>query len=107
MKNLLISSCLASIIVFGFTSCGKDDGAGCSSAWASEVADEVDALTDASQAYALDPTTAKCNAYKDAAQDYVDALESFRGCSGLTGASRTDWENAVNSAQASVNAISC
>jgi len=109
MKTFFLSTLIVISLVFGFTSCGDDDNGGgpCSAAWASEVSDEINTLTAAAQAYGVSPSTTTCNAYKDAAQDYVDALESYRGSSTLTGTSRTDWENAIASAQASVDAISC
>jgi hypothetical protein len=91
-----------------FWGCKDDnDAAPCSAAWASEVVDEVNAMSAAAQAYALNPTSATCNAYKQAAQAYVDALEPYGNCSALTGQSRTDWQNTVNNAQQEINNLNC
>lgn len=101
------------LAIVGFSSlpsCKDDDdggAGGCSAAWANALSDEAAALSDAATAYGLDPTTAKCNAYKAAFQDYIDEAESFRNCSALTGQNRADWEAALQQAQDSLDALTC
>lgn len=96
------------IAAAGLWSCKDDNNTTpCSAAWAADVADELTAMSAAAQTYALDPTTANCNAYKQAAQAYVDALEPFGTCEALTGQSRTDWQNAVDNAQQDINNLDC
>ena len=74
------------IAVFGFWTCDKDDDSdACSAAWASELNNEANALINAAQVYGMDPTVANCNAYKQAAQAYVNALEPYGDCPALTG----------------------
>lgn len=108
MKNRILFALLLMLGVIGIWSCGGDDDpAGCSTAWASELANEVSAMSAAAQAYGLDPSVANCNAYKNACQDYVDALEPYGNCATLTGQSRTDWQNALNDAQQQINDIDC
>lgn len=97
------------VAVFGFSTCNdkNDDNDGCSAAWASELTDEVNALMSAAQTYGLNPTPANCNAYKQAAQKYVDAMKPYGDCAALTGQNRTDWQNAYNEAQTEVDNIDC
>jgi hypothetical protein len=97
------------IAVFGFWTCNKDDDKTdlCSGAWASELSNEANAMINAAQAYATNPTPATCNAYKQAAQDYLDALEPYGNCATLTGQDRVEWQNAVDSAQESLDNLDC
>ena len=86
------------------TSCSKDgDGiAPCSTAWATDLQSELTAFVTAAGAYSSDPSDANCNAYKNAYQDYIDALKPYGNCATLTGQSRTDWQEAVADAEADV-----
>ena len=103
------------LIVFAamaFVSCDKDDddvpdSGICSEVWAEEVQDELNAVMTAAQTYASSPTTENCLAYKAAAQAYVDALEPYAACAGWAGATRAEWEAALEEAQASVDSIEC
>ncbi len=100
---LAISACMT------FSSCDKDgDGNNNTCAnWAADTQDETNAVTAAAQAYGANPTTANCNAFKDAYQSYIDAMEGHRNCAGLAGQARADWEAALNAAQTSLNNMSC
>jgi hypothetical protein len=53
----------------------------------------------------MDPSDANCNALKAAYQDYIDALRPYGNCPTLTGQSRTDWQNALNEAEADIDTI--
>jgi len=108
-KNIFFISFLA-IIFVGSWSCNKDDddnGNTCSTAWANELSVQITAMTDAAQAYSLDPTYENCIAYKAAAQAYVDALAPYGNCAALTGQARVAWQQALDDAQQSVNDIDC
>lgn len=92
-----------------FSSCKEDDdgnNTACAN-WASDTQDESNALTNATQAYAANPNTATCNAFKDAYQDYIDAMEGHRNCAALTGQARANWEAALDAAQDALNNLSC
>ena len=94
------------LIVIGY-GCKKDDDdpVGCAN-WATQVEDEALAFSNAANAWALDPTPAKCQTYKNAGQDYVDALNAHVDCATLSG-HQADVQAAINAIQASVNAIPC
>ena len=79
--------CFLVIVSFlGIGSCKKKatDPDFCGSTWVTQVTDEANALSTAATAYATDPTTPNCNAYKAAFQDYLDALKPFADCAGWT-----------------------
>ena len=94
---------LALLVLF---SCGKDDGVTpCSSAWASDLQNEITAIGTAVNIYSMDPSTANCNALKAAYQDYIDALKPYGNCTTLSGVSRTEWQNAINEAEENLDTI--
>ena len=105
-KQIFLISFLA-FVVLGSMGCKKTTPAGCSAAWASELSNEIAALSAAAQAYTMDPTQENCLAYKAAAQAYVDALAPYGNCATLTGQDRDEWQDALNDAQQSVNDIDC
>jgi hypothetical protein len=105
MKNL---SFPLMIVIFCFMvlfSCKKDNPALCSTAWATELQNELTAISTAISVYSMDPSDANCNALKAAYQDYIDALRPYGNCPTLTGQSRTDWQNALNEAEADIDTI--
>ncbi len=106
------------LILIGFSlfaltispSCNKDnnDGGGpCRGyiSWSLSVQDEAAALSVAASAYAGDPSTANCLKYKDAYNDYIDALENQRAC--VPASQKAAFEQSIDGARASVNALGC
>ena len=109
MKRKIYMVLFLGFIIAGTTSCSEngENDTPCSVAWTSELADEVNAMSTAAQAYAADPTPANCNAYKQAAQAYLNALKPYGDCSVLSGQDRVAWENALADAQESVDNMDC
>lgn len=111
MKNKVSFLAIMIFLFVGFNSCNKNnDDIGdepCSAVWANEVQDEVDTWTNAAIAYGTDPSPANCAAYKAAAQAYIDALEPYGDCASITGAQRSQWEQALTAARESINNIEC
>ena len=105
-KQIFLISFLA-IVVLGSSGCKKNKVAGCSAAWATELSNEIIALSNAAQAYTTNPTLENCLAYKAAAQAYVDALAPYGNCATLTGQDRDAWQDALNQAQQDVDDIDC
>ena len=88
-----------------FIACGDDNGVDCTSQeFNGIINNEVQAVNDAGNAWALDPTQANCDAFKQAAQDYIDAIEDFGSCNGI---SQTEYDQAVQAARAAADAIPC
>ena len=101
IQKIFAVICIAAVPFFG--SCGKDDPVGCS--YLTEVQNEADALTTALTTYSNDPSIANCNAYKDAYQDYLDALDEHNGCV-LVG-EQAAYQDAIDQAQAALDALQC
>jgi multidrug efflux pump subunit AcrA (membrane-fusion protein) len=102
----LLACLLLGIVVLTY-SCKKDDDdpVGCN--YATEVQDEVNALTEAATAYSSDPTNlAKCQAYKTAYQNYLNALEDHVDCAALSG-QQAELQSAIDQAQAQLDAFQC
>jgi len=77
----------------------------CSTAWATDLQDELTAVSNAGVAYATDPSTSNCNAYKAAYEAYINALEPYGECAELSGQSRTDWQEALQDARDSLTGL--
>ncbi len=105
MKN--ISSALV-VVIFSFMvlfSCKKDNPVACSTAYATELSNELTAISTAFSNYAMDQSEANCTALKAAYQDYIDALRPYGECETLTGQDRTDWQNALAEAEESIDTM--
>ena len=100
--------CFVIILSFlGFGSCKKKatDPDYCNTAWATSLQPEITAFTNALATYTNDPTTANCNAYKAAFQDYIDALEPFGNCTAWSAQDKADWEEALADAEAEISTL--
>ena len=104
MKSILLR--LLVIILFSpvIFSCKKSPAI-CSTNWATELVDELNAVSTALTVYYMDQSEDNCNALKAAYQDYIDALRPYGKCENLTGQSRTDWQSALDEAEASIDTI--
>jgi hypothetical protein len=108
MSKKIFFTLFLAFTVLGSWTCKKDSKTGgCTGAWASELSTQINAMSNAATVYATDPTPANCNAYKQAAQTYLDALKPYGDCSTLTGQDKVAWQSALDNAQASVDAIDC
>lgn len=102
MKNLLAVLTLVAVVCL--VSCKKDDPVGCN--WSQELQDELNAFTNAANVYGANPTTENCNAYKNAGLDYLAAASDLQSCANAAGTG-TEYQQAIDSAEASINAIVC
>jgi len=102
MRNVF--TLLVILTILGLSSCKKDsnDPAGCSAAWATEVQSEVTALSNALTAYSSNPTTETCLAYKNAYQDYIDAIEPFLDCQAYTAEQIQELQDIIDEAEADI-----
>ena len=107
MKNLSFHPLILIFCLIVLFSCSSkdDDLQPCSTAWAADLQEEISAVSDAVVAYALEQSTANCNALKAAYQGYIDVLKPYGNCATLTGQNRTDWEKALSEAEANVASI--
>jgi hypothetical protein len=112
MKSKIFFVLFLAVVSVGSWTCKKDsdddnNGNACSINWASDLGDEINALSTAAQTYLADPTYENCIAYKNAAQAYLDALEPYGNCPALTGQNRVEWQNAIDEAQESLDNLDC
>lgn len=113
MKTLKISISLLALSLYFLTiGCGGGDDDSVSNACGAnfnlgvEINAEVMALSDAATIYAMDPTPENCNAYKVAAQAYLDAVAGYEDCAQLSGQG-DEYAQAIADAEASIDAIQC
>lgn len=102
-----LMACLLGGLLFFSMGCDKDDKndpVGCN--WFTEVQAESTALSDAATAYGLDPTTANCEAFVDAYEAYLVALEANLGCAGTQG-NQAELQAEIDAAQAQLANINC
>lgn len=109
-RNIFITTLIAASMSV-FISCG-DDGSpssadNCNSfTWTQQVQDEITAFSEAGAAYGQNPTIESCEIFKDAARDYVAALEELNvAC--ITGENEADYREALAEAENSVDSIDC
>jgi len=101
-QKMLVGTCVIAAPFLG--SCGKDDPQDCN--YVTETQDEYDALIAATNAWSADPqNTAKCNAYKNAFQNYLDELQDHDNC--VLANQEAAYQQALIDAQASIDAIQC
>ncbi len=94
------------LMIIGY-GCKKDDDdpVGCSN-WANEVSAEATAFSNAGVAWSTNPTTANCQAYKDAGEAYLNALQDHIECATLAGTA-AELQSYINSSQATLDSIQC
>jgi hypothetical protein len=99
-----------SVLLIGLflISCGDDNSVICGTTFSlsTEIQAELDAFTNAAILYVGNPTSDNCNAYRNAAQDYLDAIESYRDCADDAG-QLAEFNQSLLEAQESVDGIIC
>jgi hypothetical protein len=105
IQKLLACLLFATVVLTYSCKNDDDDPVGCN--YATEVQDELNAVTEAATAFGNDPTNAaKCQAYKDAYQDYLNALDDHIECAALSG-QQAELQAAIDDAQAALDAFQC
>lgn len=110
MNKKVLFALIMAFGILGLAACSNDDDVTedpCSTAWSTELQAEIEAMSLAAQTYASDPTPANCEAYRTAAQAYIDALKPYGNCAVLTGQNRVAWEEAVAQAEANLEDMDC
>lgn len=111
MKNLKISLIGLSLVALTISpSCNKDNndnGGPCRGyvSWSLSVTDEAAALSAAASAYGQDQSTANCLKYKEAYNDYIDALDGQSTC--VPASQRAAFDQSLDDARAELNNLPC
>ena len=95
------------LFVVGFLfllSCGDDPVTCDQNSFVNDINAEITDLNNAIQAYGTEQTSDNCNAWKDAAQNYLDAVERYDSCDGLD---QAQFQDALQQARDAVNSIPC
>jgi hypothetical protein len=105
IKMILLGLVLSGSVYFLSCKDDDDDPQGCN--YVTETQDELTTLNEAAAAYGADPTNpAKCQAYKDAYQAYLDELEDHIDCAALSG-QQAELQNSIDQAQAQLALLQC
>jgi len=93
-------------LAIGMTSCGDDEpDVDCTSTnFANTINALINDLNAAVTTYNNDPSSANCQALKDAANDYLDGVESFDDCADID---QTQFNDQLDQAREAVNTINC
>lgn len=102
----IVAVCLALFIGCGNNNSSNPLGGCNGAAWGQEVSDELTNASEASSAYANDPTVEKCEIYKDALRDYYNALEGVSAAC-IPQASEQEYQEALAEAETSIDEIDC
>lgn len=92
------------LIILSFLGLGackkeKSDPDYCTTAWASQLNEELTAVMTTALTYSSSPSTATCNAYKAAMQDYIEALRPFEKCSLWTAEQKAEFRESLEEAE--------
>ncbi len=109
MKNVRLFNLILAIgIIIVINACQKEDDKTyrCSDfVYSEEIADEAQALSEATQNYSQDPTPVNCRAYRDAYREYIDELKSFESC--IAPSQRQMWEQNIEDAEKALEEMDC
>jgi hypothetical protein len=100
-------SFLILVSFLGTGSCKKKDSDpdACGTNWTTQVQPQLNAVSSAAQVYATTPTTANCNAYKTAYQNYLNALNPFVECASWTAQQKNELQSAIDGAKQQINTL--
>lgn len=110
MKNFFFLLALAASSFF-IAGCGSDDDGMTTpefcalNTYSERSLEALNAFSEAAGVFGNDPTTANCEAYRNAGQNYLDVLEEYNGCAVI--ADRQDYREGIAEAQAELDAIVC
>jgi hypothetical protein len=100
LRLLIFTLFIGTLAIVG---CNDDDGGvdiddcGQNFIWSMEVGDELNDLVAAGIAYGNNPNDETCNDYKDAYQNYIDALRDIDDC--VPASDRDEWQQALDEAE--------
>jgi len=106
MNNVYFHRLVFIFCIVVLFSCKKDSEIlPCTTAWATDLQQELSAVSTAVALYAGDQSAANCTALKAAYQDYINAMKPYGDCATLTGQNRTEWQAALDEAEANIDTL--
>ena len=112
MKNLFFLLMLT-VSTLTIASCGNDDDDGGGNnpdlclftTFNDRVLESLEDVQATAAAFANDPTTANCEAYRLAAQDYLDTIREFDTCADII--SRQEYQESLAEAEMELANLQC
>ena len=105
MKQFFLLLCFSLVFIFVSTSCKKDPVSACNSFnVAADLQNELNGLTTAAQNYSADQSAENCQTYKNAYQEYIDALRGLESCARAVG-SLAAYNESLNDAIAELDTL--
>jgi len=111
MKNLFFLLALSATLLTTLGCGNDDDGDGITpdlcalSVYNERVLESLESLQVAVTAYSNDPSTANCEAYRSAAQDYLDTIREFDTCADII--SRQEYQESLAEAEMELANLQC
>lgn len=106
MKGSYLLVICAIVVGLASFSCRKSAAPCNTFGWSFEAQDEIVRLSEASQAYSNDPSSANCEAYRKAYLDYIDSLRGWERCLSSP-AERESWQEELDEAERDVMDLQC
>lgn len=108
MKQIALLFSLT-LFIFLTTSCSSDADdtpENCSVAYSQAFEDELLNISNATQTYSADPSTANCEAFKAAYNDYLDALDNWEECA-IFYNETAQWQQAIDATRVALDGLMC
>ena len=94
------------ILAFMTSGCGGDDVDCTEANLEQNWANEFQAVINAGTAYASDPSSGNCNAYKDALKEYLDVIDDFEECADEVD-EQESFNEALKEANDAIDSLQC
>lgn len=109
MSNWKFSLVLGLLIIGMSMSCSKkddDSGGLCVTTWATNIQDELTAVTEAATAYGNSGSQEDCERYKQALRDYLSEVRKYESCY-IEAGQRAEFEQSVKESEQDIEDIEC
>jgi hypothetical protein len=104
--SLAVLTLFTAVLLFSCSGNSLEERCGPNWSPAVELEKEINDLNAAIEAYSQNPTTATCEAYKQAYLDYLDALREWEDCY-VYAYSRDEFNQIIDSAEEAINQLDC
>jgi hypothetical protein len=107
-QKLTLLLFLAMAVLFACNNDDDDDPTPCGANFnfTSELMQEAQTLQNAAQVYAMDQSTANCQAWVDAYGDYLDAARDLENCA-IAAGQQAQYNQAIDDAEEALNQLQC
>lgn len=111
ITKIISGTVFAALLLASVTACGDNSSNSTGTCngfmWTQEVSDEATAFSEAAAAFGQDRTLQKCEAFKEAYGNYVDALEDVNVSCFTTEINEQEYREVLAEAKAELNELNC